>query len=200
MPDRILRSGIIWSKPVDSLSISAELFYRRLMSVVDDFGRFSADVADLRIACFPRRVDRVREADIPRWITECETAGLIALYEANGKPFLVYHKVQQPRAKHSQYPQPPAGIECWRSLIREGVKTSVLSADLTQDDVISHARRSPQLLPNASATANSISPHGPPTGGAGIEQKPAPMRRRRQVSIDLGAELARRDHEASRQS
>jgi hypothetical protein len=42
MPVRILREGILTSERVDTLSPAAEVFYRRLMSVVDDFGRFSA--------------------------------------------------------------------------------------------------------------------------------------------------------------
>ena len=42
MPNRILRDGILMSPRVNVLSSEAELFYRRLMSVVDDYGRFSA--------------------------------------------------------------------------------------------------------------------------------------------------------------
>jgi hypothetical protein len=107
MPHRILRESILTSDPVDKLSMPAEVFYRRLMSVVDDFGRFDARPSILRAACFPLRIDKVREADISRWLTECETAGLIALYAVDEKTYVLYHKVATPRALTSKYPNPP---------------------------------------------------------------------------------------------
>lgn len=108
MPNRILREGILTSERVDGLSPQGELFYRRLMSVVDDFGRFDGRPQMLRVSCFPLRVDRVREADISRWLDELQTAGLIALYAVNGKPYLEMHDFrQQVRAKDSRYPSKP---------------------------------------------------------------------------------------------
>lgn len=108
MPNRILREGILTSERVDGLSPQGELFYRRLMSVVDDFGRFDGRPQMLRVSCFPLRVDRVREADISRWLDELQTAGLIALYAVNGKPYLEMHDFrQQVRAKDSRYPAKP---------------------------------------------------------------------------------------------
>jgi hypothetical protein len=44
MPSRLLREGILDSEAVNALSFAAEVFYRRLMSVVDDFGRPRAAV------------------------------------------------------------------------------------------------------------------------------------------------------------
>ena len=108
MPSRILREGILTSERVDMLTPQGELFYRRLMSVVDDFGRFDGRPQMLRVSCFPLRVDRVREADISRWLDELQTAGLIALYAVNGKPYLEMHDFrQQVRAKESRYPSKP---------------------------------------------------------------------------------------------
>lgn len=110
MPNRILREGINASESVDLLSVQAEVFYRRLMSVVDDFGRFEAHLVLLKAACFPLRVGRVREADISRWIAECEKAGLIALYTAHSKQYIQFFKTDKPRAKNSKYPSPPERI------------------------------------------------------------------------------------------
>ena len=111
MPSRILREGILTSERVDMLTPQGELFYRRLMSVVDDFGRFDGRPQMLRVSCFPLRVDRVREADISRWLDELQTAGLIALYAVNGKPYLEMHDFrQQVRAKESRYPAKPEPI------------------------------------------------------------------------------------------
>ena len=111
MPSRILREGILTSERVDMLTPQGELFYRRLMSVVDDFGRFDGRPQMLRVSCFPLRVDRVREADISRWLDELQTAGLIALYAVNGKPYLEMHDFrQQVRAKESRYPAKPDSL------------------------------------------------------------------------------------------
>jgi hypothetical protein len=42
MPNRELREGILTSERINALTFPAEVFYRRLMSVVDDFGRCPA--------------------------------------------------------------------------------------------------------------------------------------------------------------
>lgn len=111
MPSRLLREAILDSEAVNALSVPAELFYRRLMSVVDDFGRFDARPSVLRSRCYPLRVASVREADISRWLAECETAGLIALYSSDGRQYLLFRKLGEPRAKTSKFPAPPAGLE-----------------------------------------------------------------------------------------
>ena len=111
MPIRLLRDGILDSDAVCSLSFPAEVFYRRLMSAVDDFGRFDGRLSVLRGRLYALQIDKVREADITRWIAECEKAGLIALYSAVGKPYVLFHKLGSPRAKESKYPAPPLADE-----------------------------------------------------------------------------------------
>ncbi len=80
MPSRLVREGILTSERVDQLDPAAEVFYRRLMSKVDDHGLYDARLSILRTQLYALRVDRVREADIARWLAACETAGLIVLY------------------------------------------------------------------------------------------------------------------------
>jgi hypothetical protein len=55
MPNRLLFDRILRSRKIASLDPMAELFYRRLMSVADDFGRYYADPALLLSDCFPIR-------------------------------------------------------------------------------------------------------------------------------------------------
>jgi hypothetical protein len=110
MPNRVLREGILTSERINSLKPQAELFFRRLMSIVDDFGRYSANPALLRAHCYPLKIDEVREADISRWLTEVESAGLIALYAVETKRYLeMLDFRQQVRAKDSKWPHPPSG-------------------------------------------------------------------------------------------
>lgn len=106
MPNRMLRD---WtnSYKVDSISIQAELFFVRLIMKVDDYGCFYADPRLLKANLFPLRMDKIREADIPRWIAECEKAGLIVLYESSHKQYLQILDFRQrlDRAK-SKFPLP----------------------------------------------------------------------------------------------
>lgn len=108
MPNRILREGIIESKDVNELSWTAEVFYRRLMSKVDDFGRFTADARLLRAALYPLKLDKVSDRDTQGWLQETAEVGLVKVYEVDGKRFLEMQKFnQRVRSNKSKYPDPP---------------------------------------------------------------------------------------------
>lgn len=107
MPNRIIREGILSSDRVDLLDYPAEVFYRRLMSKVDDHGLYDARPSILRTSLYPLRVDRVREADITRWIAACEKAGVIALYQHDGKPYLQMMDTRWQARSEAKYPLPP---------------------------------------------------------------------------------------------
>ncbi len=112
MPNRILREGIITSERIAALSFPAEVFYRRLMSVVDDFGRYFAKPMALRAACFPMQLDRVRDADIEKWLSELTEHRLLRLYDVEQTTFMeLLDFRQQVRAKKSKYPDPINGAE-----------------------------------------------------------------------------------------
>ncbi len=105
MPNRILREGILTSDRVDMLTAEAEVFYRRLMSVVDDYGRFEAKPVMLRVNCFPLRVDSIKDSAIVRWLDECVIAGLVRLYEVKAKSYLELLDFRQ-RTRASKFPDP----------------------------------------------------------------------------------------------
>ena len=109
MPNRIVREAILTSRHMAMLDDwAAEVFYRRLLSVVDDFGRFYADPGMLRAACYPRQLDKVSDADVTRWISECQKAGLVLVYVAadEDRYIEVLRFRQQARAKSSRFPDP----------------------------------------------------------------------------------------------
>jgi hypothetical protein len=112
MPARLLREGILSSDRVDQLDAAAEVFYRRLMSKVDDHGLYDARPAILRSSLYPLRVDRVREADISRWIAACEKAGLIALYAHDGKPYLQMLDTRWTARSEPKFPLPTIENKC----------------------------------------------------------------------------------------
>ena len=113
MPVRILREGILTSERMALLSWPEEVFYRRLMSVVDDFGRYYAQVTLLRAACYPLQLDKVSDSDVGKWLLATEKAGLVRVYPAqDGKRYVeLLNFKQQVRAKASKFPDPPSGRE-----------------------------------------------------------------------------------------
>jgi len=111
MPNRIVRELILTSDRVDSLDNPTEVFYRRLMSKVDDYGRYDARPSILRTSLFPLRVDRVREADCTRWLAACQKAGLIVLYSHAGKPYLEMADTGWQVRSESKFPAPPKDVE-----------------------------------------------------------------------------------------
>jgi hypothetical protein len=118
MPNRILRDGILTSDAVDSLSNPAEVFYRRLMSVVDDYGRYFARPSLLRAACYPLRLDKphhahVDDTDVVRFLAElCNTkpAPLALVYEVKGKQYLELQNFKQQVRTNAKFPAPPDGL------------------------------------------------------------------------------------------
>ena len=111
MPVRLIRDGILTSEPVCSLTWPAEILYRRLMSVVDDYGRFHANPRLIRAACYPLQIDKVSDADIGKWLTECVTAALVSVYPASdGKRYLQIEKFGQQIRSKSKFPTPDGDL------------------------------------------------------------------------------------------
>ena len=106
MPNRILRDGILTSPRVSKLNWAEEVFYRRLHSIVDDFGRYYADHGLLRAACYPRQLNKVSDSDIEKWLRACADAALVRVYPAeDGERYLdVLDFKQQVRATKSKFP------------------------------------------------------------------------------------------------
>lgn len=109
MPNRIIREAILTSERVDVLSPEAEVFYRRILSVADDFGRCDARLAVLIASCYPLRAGIMPQAKVEQLLSEC-CAGekpLILRYEVGGKPYLeVQDFRQQLRSARSRFPSP----------------------------------------------------------------------------------------------
>lgn len=105
MPNRMIRDWTA-SEKIGSISVYAERFFVRLIMKADDYGCFYADTRLLKANLFPLLLDSVREADITRWMAECQKAGLIVIYEHESKRYLqiIDFKQRLDRAK-SKFPQ-----------------------------------------------------------------------------------------------
>lgn len=106
MPTRIVREGINSSARINSLSPGAEVLYRRILSVVDDYGRFHGSPITILSACWPTCPDKISIADITRWLDECCNGGqpLIARYRRNGAVYIEVQNFGQKVRTRSKYP------------------------------------------------------------------------------------------------
>jgi hypothetical protein len=102
---------MLTSERIDKLTGPAELFYRRLMSVVDDHGRFFANPKLLRSAAFPLKdSEQVPESCITAWLAECEAVDLVVVYEAKGTRYVCLQDFGQRTYGKSKFPDPPGVV------------------------------------------------------------------------------------------
>ncbi len=110
VPDRMLRSGLIWSEKINSVSVHAESLFVRLLLAADDFGLVDLSPAGLKMRVLPGRNAEPKE--IEEWCRELLEVGLLRGYEIDGKPFAAVVGWDQTRwAAASKLPMPPWGSE-----------------------------------------------------------------------------------------
>lgn len=107
MPSRIIREGIITSDRVNKLDAGAEVFYRRLLNKVDDYGLHDARPSILLATLYPLQLSKVREANIVRWLADVESANLVRLYVVDGKSYLQVLDTKWPTRSEPKCPLPP---------------------------------------------------------------------------------------------
>lgn len=108
MPNRILREGILESQRVNRLTESEEVFYRRLMSIVDDYGRYEAHPSLLLARLYPLKLNQKGEADVARYLNATTGQRLAFTYQAVGKVFLQLLSFRQQTRSESRFPSPDA--------------------------------------------------------------------------------------------
>lgn len=142
MPNRILRDGIVRSQRVATLSFAGEVFYRRLMSVVDDYGRCEAHPTLLKAALYPWQLDQVSEHDVRTWLAECahNDRRLVVVYEVEGKKYLQIEGFGQRLRTSSKYPPPLESDNDSTMRAQCAHDASTMSAQCPHDDGHSAAR------------------------------------------------------------
>jgi hypothetical protein len=135
MPNRYIREAAIKSEAVNGLSWQGEVFWRRLINLVDDFGRYTAHLKLLRADVFPLQIDKVSERDVVRLLAECEEAGLLFVYKDSAeKPYLAMNKWEKGRAHESIYPPPPENIcERMKTFVYRGKQKYAAAPDSDSD-------------------------------------------------------------------
>jgi hypothetical protein len=115
MPSRIVREGFNDSRAINALSEECEVFYHRLMLIVDDYGRFEADPELIRARCFPRQLDRWPLTRVRQCLTtvgqvpvENNGLPLVLIYRSGDKEYLEISNFCQRTRGKSKYPEPTA--------------------------------------------------------------------------------------------
>ena len=109
MPNRIIKESICSSEKLNRLSDFEFRLWVGLVTYVDDAGRGDARPAIIKGRIFPLR-ERITSKEIESALNHMAVIGCIALYEADGKPYLwfptwkVHQRVRDCRPK---YPEPP---------------------------------------------------------------------------------------------
>jgi hypothetical protein len=107
MPNRILRD---WTDSYlfRDLSCEAESLFARLIMKADDFGNFHGAGGAIGAICFPLGV----KINVQECVEELSRAGVITLYEVNGRKYLHINNFGQRLRNHTRkFPEPPNGTE-----------------------------------------------------------------------------------------
>lgn len=108
MPNRIIKESIRSSDSINGLSWFEECLFYRLIVSCDDYGRFDGRPAIIKGTCFPLK-EGVTTKNIESALSKLTSAGLVNLYDVDGKPYLslpAWEQHQTIRAKKSKYPSP----------------------------------------------------------------------------------------------
>ena len=113
MPSRVLRDHTD-SFRFEHLSAEAERLFHRLIMKADDYGRYSADPRLIRSGCFPL-LPSISDDDISSWLDACRKAGLIAVYEVQGRSYLaIINFRQRMRQMKGKFPPPSGQAPDWQ--------------------------------------------------------------------------------------
>lgn len=106
MPTRILRPGLTTSERFNACDWFAQSLYVRLLTLVDDFGRYDANERILKAHAFPLS-DEVQLPAIVGGCQQLSANGLAEFYAVGGKKYLQLTRWQERvRSKASKFPSP----------------------------------------------------------------------------------------------
>lgn len=104
MPQRFLRPGLTTSTRFNSAGWQAQSLYVRLITLVDDYGRFESHPMLLKSLAFPFNPEITCEQML--WLCEeLQTNDLAVFYEVGGKGYLQLSRWQEKARSHSKFPE-----------------------------------------------------------------------------------------------
>jgi hypothetical protein len=175
MPQRFLKPGIRSSKRWDGCTWIVQSFYVRLLTLVDDFGRYEVDDVMLKNEAFPLRED-IRAAQVREFLKELEARHLLLSYKVDGKEFLALTQWTERARYNSRYPQPPAGkakeLGCMLNKDNQSCLTDNQSPHHSLTPNASSHTPSPKPKPSEGAPAKLVEPNAPPVLESKRQERP----------------------------
>lgn len=107
MPKRLTPETWLHDEAVNALNPLAELFFRRLWTLADDYGNFYGSADTLRGRVFPMHTADHTAQDVTGYLAECTAAGLLSLYEVSGSKYIHLHNYGQQIKSRPKFPLPP---------------------------------------------------------------------------------------------
>lgn len=110
MPVRFLRPGITTSKRFNRVAWEGQSLFLRLITLVDDYGRYEADPELLRSHAFPYggpTGEPIPTALVSNWLQLLASASMVDLYEIEGKKYLQVSRWEERIRSRSKYPANP---------------------------------------------------------------------------------------------
>lgn len=156
MPQRFLKPGLKDSMRFNSCSWPAQSLFVRLITVVDDYGRYDAHPLALARILFPfgrpAGGQRIAEKDVVTWLAELAKARLVLLYKVAGEQYLQLTRwTERIRAKNTRFPAPPDNIR--QQLLAEDNKSAQMLSDVAP--VTANAAPSTSTPTSASTSAST---------------------------------------------
>jgi len=153
MPQRFLKPGLTSSRKWEKCTWQAQSFYVRLLTLVDDYGRYDADPVLLRSHAFPLRED-IRVETIDKLSEETSLAQLVIYYQFSGKRYLqLTNWSERARSSHSYYPSPESlGVEILFGGNCESLRVSQNGGDSHSSAAVRCGAQLPESPPKSSSS------------------------------------------------
>ncbi|MCO4819823.1 MAG: hypothetical protein KC517_09375 [Bacteroidetes bacterium] len=102
----MIREGLLDSKKFNKLTEEEQMFFVRLMLVVDDYGRYDARPELIKSRCYPVTTNKDL-SDVSKMLSSLDKSQMITLYTVNSKEYLeIIDYNQRLRQKKEKYPSP----------------------------------------------------------------------------------------------
>ena len=159
---RMLSRRISVSKKLNNLPVKAQLVWVWTIPFLDDFGCYTADPEDIKSEAMPKN-RCIKVGDIARALRQSQEAGLIFLYEADGKPYQKYinfESFQTFRAdRNRQHAYPDFDPKTAKNNLGKPATTSDGPKLVLSEDSISIKLREDKLITNSSPDQQLIFDH-----------------------------------------
>jgi hypothetical protein len=110
MPSRFLRPTICNSTRFNACSFGAANLWLRILTLVDDFGRYDGRIQILHGHCFALRPD-ITQQDTAAFLAELQANRMVQVYTVDGREYVqLLEWNERKRVQKSKWPDPPADI------------------------------------------------------------------------------------------